>query len=234
MNAVKYVAIVLVITWSAVSVQAVGITGVSIPAGSHDATSYPRDSGVWSVSAPPYPLNTSIGIGHILNPNVAGNYSMHDHVYVSPNIPGPTRAIVTYEFNVSVAVDQVEIMQHRNGISRIEGLVGNSLGSMVSIGSIFGPAGDVTGANVFGEHSSYVFDFDNTETGRFFQMVIRKTSAANGYASYQIFPRDAEGTRFEPIPIPEPATLSFVALGALMLASRKGRRGRAAPEQANR
>ena len=77
----------------------------------------------------------------------------------------------------------------------------------------------MTGSGVFVEHSSYVFDFDNTQTGRFFQAVIRKTSLHNGYASYQILPRDSDGVRFEAIP--EPATLAMLVIGALMLAPRR-------------
>ena len=118
MKVVKCVLILMVLMSSVVSLQAAVIKGVSIPVNSHDAGSYPRDSGVWSVSAPPYPLDTSTGIGYILNPSVATSFSMHDHVYVGGNVPDPTRAVVTYEFNQEVAVDQLEVMQHRNGITR--------------------------------------------------------------------------------------------------------------------
>ena len=222
MTATRSILLAIVVTASAAQLQAAVITGVSVPVYSHDAGSYPLSSGVWSVSAPPYPLNTSSGIGYILNPTVASAFSIHDHVYVSPHIPNPSRGVVTYEFNQAAVVDQLEVRQHTNGVTRMEGFVGDSLGSLTSIGSIFGPAGDVTGGGVFVEHSSYVFDFDNVLAGRFFQVVIRKTSASNGYASYQMFPRDAQGVAFEPIP--EPATLVLLASGAAVVFRRRARK----------
>jgi hypothetical protein len=53
-------------------------------------------------------------------------------------------------------VDQIEIIQHQNGITKIEAFVGDSVGSLTSIGSIFGPDGDVTGSSVFTETQSSV------------------------------------------------------------------------------
>jgi len=203
-------------------VSAARIVSVSIPVGSMDGGCYPLDDGVWSVSAPPYPLATDDGIGFILNPTVAGKFSLHDHHYVASHVPDPNRAVVTYEFDGPAAVDQIEVRQHGNGITRIEGFVGDSLGSLTSVGSIFGPKGDVTGSGVFVEHQEYVFDFDNAQQGKFFQMVIRKTSLSNGYASYQVFPRDSDGVRFDPIP--EPTALALLALGGPGLLLRRRRR----------
>ena len=175
------------------------LPGVSIPVNSQNDICHPVVDDVWSVAAPPYPLNVNLGIGYLINPDesfvpmVAENFSMHDHdffdnsrpaVMLAPYIPDPTRAVVTYTFDESVVVDQLEINQHTNGITQVEGFVGDSLESLVSIGSIFGPDGDVTGVEYFTETQSYVFDFDNETAGSIFQFVILKTSHATGYAAY--------------------------------------------------
>jgi hypothetical protein len=113
------------------------ITAVGIPEDSIDAGGHPVTDDVWRVSVPPpYPLDTSTGVGYLLNPSESNDYSLHDHVYAAPHVPDPNRAVVTYEFSEPAVVDQIEIVQHTNGITQIEGLVGNSVGSLVSIGSV--------------------------------------------------------------------------------------------------
>jgi len=214
--------VLVILALSCLPAQAAVITGISIPVGSMDQTCHPLDDGVWSVTAPPYPLNIDTGIGRIINPTSGWKFSLHDHVYSSPHVPNPARAVVTYEFNQPAVVDQVEIIQHANGITSIEGFVGDAPGSLVSIGSIFGPDGDVTGWHYFGEHQSYVFDFNNALPGRYFQIVIRKTAVPDGYASYQVYPRDANGAAFEPIP--EPASLAVMLGGIHLLLKRRRRR----------
>jgi len=176
--------------------ERMSITSLSIPAGSLDSGSHPLNDNVWSMSVPPYPLDVDMGIGNLVRePVTTEAFSLHDHGYIDPHIPNPTQAIVTYQFEQPTVIDQVEIIQHANGVSQIEGYVGDSVGSLTSIGSIFGPLGDVTGSNVFAEGSSYVFDFNNVTPGRVFQFVVRKTSLANGWALYRAFPRDADGNR---------------------------------------
>ena len=69
------------------------IVGVSIPVNSMDGVCHPSDSGIWSESAPPYPLSIASGIGYIVNPNsVTDEFSLHDHQYVASNVPDPTQA----------------------------------------------------------------------------------------------------------------------------------------------
>ena len=204
------------------------IVGISIPVNSSDATSHPLVDNVWSVSAPAFPLNISSGIGFLINPNVqapgsnsdANEFSLHDHSYVSSNVPDPTRAVVTFHFDISTIVKGVEVIQHRNGISKIEGFSGNALNTLASLGSVFGPSGDITGASLLTEWSSQTFDFGNTVTaGDFFQLVVRKTPLANGWASYRIFPLDVNGNRIAPaltaVPLPAAAWLLSSAICAL-------------------
>jgi len=195
------------------------ITGISIPVNSMDASCHPLDEGVWAVSAPPYPLDTGTGIGRIIDPTSGWKFSLHDHQYVAPHVPDPSRCVLTYGFDEPAVVDQIELVEHSNGITQIEGYVGDSPDSLVSIGSIFGSLGDVTGWRVFYDGQVNLFDFDNTAAGRYFQIVIRKTSEPAGYACFQVYPRDAAGARFQPIP--EPASLALLTLGVLAILRRR-------------
>lgn len=186
---------------------ALSIVGISTPIGSDDAQSRPRDDNVWSVSAPPFPFEVNSGIGFIINPNYSAagstlnpaDFSRHEHIYSASNVPDATRTVVTYEFDSSTAVDQLEIIQHRNGITQIEGFVGDSLGLLVSIALIFGPNGDATGSNILTEYSSHVFDFNNTTARTFFQVVFQKTNEVNSWATYRAFPRLEDDTRSRPL-----------------------------------
>jgi hypothetical protein len=117
-------------------------------------------------------------------------FTLHDHQYTAqPYVPDPNRAVVTYTFAEPIVVDQLEIIQWPDGVTRVEGFVGDALGSLTSIGNIFGPGGG------FGDGDSYVFDFDNAIPGSIFKFVITETSRADGYAVYRAFPRLADGTR---------------------------------------
>ncbi|KKK95129.1 hypothetical protein LCGC14_2675920 [marine sediment metagenome] len=188
----------MVVLWTAGTAfgQAV-IVGVSIP---EDSTDYQGTHAsiddVWSVTAPPFPLDINTGIGFILNPAPATFFSLHDNAFKDSYKPDPTRAVVTYEFDQPVIVDQIELLQHVNGVSRIEGFVGDSLDALISIGWVFGPYGPAAAPDMFQEREPYVFDFDNLQQGTFFRFVILQTLAPNGYAAYQAFPRSAGRVRF--------------------------------------
>ncbi len=209
----SFVAIVvtaLLVLPQPISIAAPVITGVSIPTDSMDAACRPRNEGVWSISSPPYPLNVNSGIGYLINPTLPSpsDFVLHDHVYDSSYVPDPLRAVVTYSFNVAAAVDQIHIVQHGNGIQEIQAFVGDSLGSLTSIGSV-----DIGGGS-YPELSTSVFDFDNTTEGRYFRFVVRRTPHPDGWASYRAYLADSDGAHFQPIP--EPATLSLLALGGLL------------------
>ncbi|GIK32121.1 MAG: hypothetical protein HND43_03835 [Armatimonadetes bacterium] len=191
---------------------AVQIVGLSIPVNSMDSSCRPRNEGVWSVSGTPAPDNS--GIGYWVNPSSPGpgDFVLHDHVYVGSNIPDPSRAVVTYEFDSSVTVQSIDIVEHANGITRIEGFTGDSLGSMTSVGNVFGSAGDVTGSAVLTELSTNHFDFTSPISGKFFQMVVTKTSHVDGYAAYRGY--------VTAVPEPSTAVAALTAISCFRLRKR--------------
>lgn len=204
------------------------IVQVSIPEHSQDSMCRPRDEGVWSVSTtPPTPLNVNSGIGYILNPvppiTSGFHFALHDHQYVGAHVPDPGRAVVTYRFDTPAIVRKLDIRQHANGISRVEGQVSNDGTNWTSIGSVFGPAGDVTGYAAFTEHDIHSFDFGNTsQSGTYFRFIARKTNEAGGYAIYRAFPQFTSASDAPAVPEPSALALflpSFV-LGCVLLRSR--------------
>jgi len=178
------------------------IVGVWIPTNSMDGSCHALNDAVWSVQAPPYPLTTTNGISYLINQDAStlGGFTLQDDVYVTNNVPDPTRSVVTFQFDAPVTVSNVTLIQHSNGITRIEGFIGNDTNTLVSIGSVFGPRGDVVGTNQFVEGETNVFQFPNTkrQPATFFQLVIRKTSYASGYALYRAYPADGAGLQFSP------------------------------------
>lgn len=117
-------------------------------------------AGVWTAWVPPYPLATDSGIGRLLDrTNLATDlsrqtFTLHSHLYQEPFVPMPF-AMVTYGFDVPTVVGGLEVVQHMNGISQIEGFVGDTPEAMRSIGLAFSQRGDVSGGSAFdeGEHS---------------------------------------------------------------------------------
>ena len=192
------------------------ITEVSIPQDSMDAGGYPVWDNTWTVSAPPYPLDVSTGIGWLLSDAtpVSPNFALHDHVYLAPYVPHPARAVVTYRFDGPTVVDQVQMIQHNNGIWKIDGYVGDSVPGLTSIGTATVP-------QVTSEYESSTFDFDNTVAGTYFRFIITGTDASNGYACYRAYPADSTGRRFAPIP--EPGSLSLLAVGVCLPLVRRKR-----------
>jgi hypothetical protein len=175
------------------------IVHVEIPSGSSDVCGNPPClDNVWSMSAPPFPLDTSIGVGFLVRSEfdvLSDVYVLHDHVYAAPYVPDPARAVVTYEFAVPTVVDQIEVTQSGNGITQIEGFVGDSASSLLSIGQVFGPDGDVTGPAHFVQGAPYAFSFNNQTPGLVFRFVVTKTNLADGYAAFRAYPCSPDGTR---------------------------------------
>src|SRR5205807_2688978 len=103
--------------------------GISIPVNSNDGGSHASDQGIWSVSAPPFPFNDSLGIGYLINPlNQTDEFSLHDHQYVALNVPDPTRAVITFHFASPTVVTGLDVIEHFNGVTELHGYAENSLG----------------------------------------------------------------------------------------------------------
>ena len=99
-----------------------------------------------AVSAPPFPINISSGIGYLINPsNLTDEYSLHDHVYIAPYVPDPSRAVITFQFAVPTVVEEIEVVEHANGVTKLHGYAGDSLETLTDIGAVFGSLGDLTG-----------------------------------------------------------------------------------------
>ncbi|MBL9139283.1 MAG: hypothetical protein JNK85_25670 [Verrucomicrobiales bacterium] len=164
--------------------QALSIVNISMPSGSMDGGSWPGDSGVYSEAPGP----AAVGIGRIVDPTSAFKFSMHDHGYLAPNVPDPLQSVVTYQFDSPAVVTGLELNVHANGISKVEALVGDSLGSLFSLGTFTGSLGAPTGSSMFSEHALNAFSWANTTPGLYFQFVVTETTLDNGYANYTALP----------------------------------------------
>ena len=99
------------------------IISVKIPAGGIGSSSHPVNDNIWSVSFDGVFFDTTLGIGNIIRDSVATDgFSLHDASMLEPNIPDPTLSIVTFEFEQPETVKDIEILQHANGITKVEGL----------------------------------------------------------------------------------------------------------------
>ena len=187
--------------------QAALIVNVSMPPGSMDGGSWPGDSGVYSEAPGP----AAVGIGRIVDPASSFKFSMHDHGYIAPHVPDPAQSVVTYLFDSPATVTGLELNVHANGISKIEALIGDSLGSMVSLGTFTGSLGAPLGAVAFTEHELNTFNFANTTPGLYFQFIVKETPLSDGYANYHAIPLTL---------VPEPQTFALlVGLGLLGFAA---------------
>jgi uncharacterized repeat protein (TIGR01451 family) len=155
-------------------------------------------------------LDLKLGIGIIVNPvfetvNDNQDFALHQNddiqpspLYIAANVPNPAEAIVTYILGRPQVVSGVEIIQHHNGITKVEGFLGFATNNAESLGAVFGPSGDVTGGApvVPSDGTSQIFNFGNTNiAGNVFQLVIRKTSYPNAFATHRIFPLGIHGER---------------------------------------
>lgn len=190
--------------------NAAGITSINVTLATQEGGT--ALGGILAVTAPPYPIDISSGAGWVINPAIPF-FSIHSHIYDAPNTP--TNAVITFGFSEPTVVDSLLVNQHANGITKIAGFVGNSLASLNPIGDIFGLNGDVVGANYFTERSNYLFDFNNTSAGLYYQFVITKTSLENGYAAYSLNPLDSNGIAFTAAatPAPEPSVYLLATIG---------------------
>jgi hypothetical protein len=127
-------------------------------------------------------------------------FALHDHQYTGPNVPNAGRAEVTYEFSAATNVLDMLVVQHTNGITEIEGFMGDAApgGPWTSMGIAKSRlVGSATGPNMFVEGARDVFQFPTPGAAKkVFKIIIRKTPLANGYAAYRLYPRNKERDPF--------------------------------------
>ena len=203
----------MTVVLAAMLMQAASLHGaileISIPEHSQNSYCRPSYDNVWRVAAPPFPLDTSSGIGIIIKPTfVAANddhdFALHQNnsiqpspIYIAPYVPNPSTVTVTYKFDRPQVVWGVEIIQHVFGVTRIEGFLGSATNSVTSLGSVFGPSGDVVDQFVVpSDGVSQVFSFGSSNlTGAVFQFVVRKTCLDDAFAIHRAYPLDQSGRR---------------------------------------
>jgi hypothetical protein len=180
------------------------IVEVSVPPDSSDGPSWSSNQSVWTESFPISDVD-KIGIGYIVEPEAfhrswsEADFVMHDHMYISPGVPDPKRANITYRFSKPAKIGEVLIVQHANGIGQIEGFVGNDERNMKSIGR----ASSTLGANLPAKDGTFVdgyrdlFRFERTGEGKLFRIVITKTPLPNGYAFFRAYPRNIDHRAYD-------------------------------------
>jgi hypothetical protein len=166
----------------------------------------PGIQGVWSAFAGPgTAIDTTAGIGWAVNPTEDyPGFILHSHDYdhgdgAVPTAPDPQWAQITYHFSEPTRIQEIEIVQHGNGVTRIEGFVGDSVDSLRSIGEVYSNRGDWDGSGgQFGELERTYFQFPRSagRLGKVFRFVIRETALVDGYACYRAFPH----TDLTPVP----------------------------------
>ncbi len=163
------------------------------------ADSAPARDDLWEVGTDAVPFTSDRGAGTIVSPQQQTHFSLHNTTGPTTfdnHTPDPAKAVVTYRFDRPVNVIDVEMIVHRNGITRIEGFVGDDPNELMSIGEAT-TAGATRGQPFAEEHSSHVFSFDpsRTRAGRYFRFIVRETALVNGFANYQAYPRRQDGAR---------------------------------------
>ncbi len=181
------------------------IVTVQMPVDAADGPSWPRNQNCWRADFPIHNTN-QIGIGYIIEPPgfdpdalIREPFAMHDHHYQASQVPDPTRALVTFSFDKPAEISGVKIIQHTNGVSQIEGFIGQSADSLISMGIAESAFGDVPQGNLrFPEGYVDTFHFRQRATGKVFRFIIRKTSLSNGYAIHKAYPVDRSGQTYAP------------------------------------
>ncbi|MBN8247273.1 MAG: thrombospondin type 3 repeat-containing protein [Verrucomicrobia bacterium] len=171
------------------------VVRLEVPAGSQDERSTTGRQQIWSVSVPKFPLDHQSGVGRLISPTHLTTLTLHARGFPAPHAPDPGRSTITYHFDSAQVVTDLEVRQHHDGITRVEGFVGDSVASLKSIGSAVGPRGEATGSGVFDEGEITVFRFREPRPGTVFRAVISRTSHPDLYGIYRMFPRTPEGQR---------------------------------------
>ena len=146
----------------------------------------------------PFPYATPRPSIIATRPSQPGHYVLHRNGYTD-HTPEPVAGTVTYSFNHPVTVTELEMIVHINGITRVEGLVGDTIDELISIGEA--SASEAGRGKPFPQELglvTFTFAPENHRTGKIFRFVVRETVKVDGYANYQAYPRTAGHERILP------------------------------------
>jgi hypothetical protein len=229
MRTIKLAIAVLTVLLCATNNGDASIIEISVPESSQ-ANSRPAIDGVWDAVAVGGVLDIDTGIGLIVNPifvsaNDQSDFALHQNAalgspaYVAGYIPDPQASTVVYHFDQSTIVSSVDIIQHINGVTALSASIGDSLGSLTSLGTVFGPAGnllDPSCTSAFIDGSRQTFNFNNsTEAGTYFALTVAKSSCPAAFALHREFLYDEGGRAItalnEPASVSEPRLLGLTS-----------------------
>ena len=146
----------------------------------------------------PFPYATPRPSIITTRPSQPGHYVLHSNGYTD-HTPEPVAGTVTYSFNHPVKVTELEMIVHINGITRVEGLVGDTIDELISIGEA--SASEAGRGKPFPQELglvTFAFAPKNHRKGKIFRFVVRETVKVDGYANYQAYPRTADHERISP------------------------------------
>jgi len=153
------------------------------------------------------PVDVTVGAANLINPAPFGEFVMHDHQYVSPNVPDPSRAQATFVFGTAATVTSVTIVEHVNGVTVIECFVGNDVDSLTSVGVYTGSMGgdQFSGGSYFNDGDVNVFTIPSAAAtaGTVFRVRVYRTSHPAGYSVFRMF---LNGGGTAPAPPPQSPT----------------------------
>ena len=104
--------------------------------------------------------------------------------------------MITFQFDTPTVVNELDVIEHVNGVTILHAYAGNSLDSMTDIGSSVGSLGDLTGVNQMYNGQLNEFEFSNTISGTYFQVVVEKASFAGGFAFFRMYPEGYVSVQF--------------------------------------
>jgi hypothetical protein len=113
-------------------------------------------------------------------------------------VPRAEQASITYHFDRSVTVSEMQLQVAADGVTAIEGFVGDSLKKLVSIG-VVQSKNAARDKPYHADHQEEMFQFDPTQTrpGHIFRFVVRETVQPNRYTNFAAIPRDAKHGPFD-------------------------------------
>ena len=227
----KYFALIWAFALLPASTQA-GVIRIAIEPNSQNV-SRPQIDGVYDLSAIDGVLNLDLGVAILLNPTAPipesgpAEFGLHQNdsaqPYSAPFVPNAVGSTVTYFFDIPTTVTGVEIIQHINGVARISGALGDTIGSLTSLG-------EATGPGIPLDFSDHFFSFGTSSApGTIFQLRIEQSWHPSAVAVYRTYLLDENTARIPAAgsEAPEPSTITmFCCLLAGPMIRRLYRSGR--------